>query len=272
MNRPTTTELIDLYYPEALADRGSVGRHGVDDRLVAVLREADPGRVNAPQLDRRLDRDPTSAVPWMTFERRAQTPTSILKEITKNATRYADNPNLGVLLAQRRALIERWRRWAYYERRDEGWRNMLPYRALRDLEGEFGGQPAFDNESGAPALRLRDRVIEAISLSEGLRHHTLLQKFLALRVSRIKSPSVRSYRLFPKDAFEVNVSTYGKLKQYLECAPDALELRVRLELGQARLRISLDLLEMLELIRSGYRPSPSDLQGMFVNLLIFRND
>ena len=28
---------------------------------------------------------------------------------------------------------------------------------------------------------------------------------------------------------------------------------------------------MLELIRSGYRPSPSDLQGLFVNLLIFRN-
>ena len=28
---------------------------------------------------------------------------------------------------------------------------------------------------------------------------------------------------------------------------------------------------MLELIRSGYRPSPADLQGLFVNLLIFRN-
>ena len=42
-------------------------------------------------------------------------------------------------------------------------------------------------------------------------------------------------------------------------------------MGHARLRISLDLLEMLELIRSGYRPSPADLQGLFVNLLIFRN-
>ena len=264
-----TTELLNLYYPEALADRGNVGRHGVDDRLVAVLREADPGRVNAPRLDRRLDHDPTSAVPWMTFEQRAQSPASILKDITKNAAKHGDGANLGVLLAQRRGLIERWRRWAYYERRDDGWRSMLPYRALRDLEEGLSGQPA-SNES-TPA-RLRDHVIEAISLSEGLRHSALLREYLALRVSRIKDPSIRSYRLFPKDAFEVNASTYGNLGEYLECAPDALELTVHQELGRARLRISLDLLEMLELIRSGYRPSPADLQGMFVNLLIFRNE
>jgi hypothetical protein len=34
----------------------------------------------------------------------------------------------------------------------------------------------------------------------------------------------------------------------------------------------LDLLEMLELIRHGYRPTGADLQGLFVNLLIFRNE
>jgi hypothetical protein len=42
--------------------------------------------------------------------------------------------------------------------------------------------------------------------------------------------------------------------------------------GVANLRIPLDLLEMLELIRRGYRPSPADLQGLFVNLVIFRNE
>jgi hypothetical protein len=34
----------------------------------------------------------------------------------------------------------------------------------------------------------------------------------------------------------------------------------------------LDLLEMLELVGCGYRPTTSDLQGLFVNLLIFRNE
>jgi serine/threonine protein kinase len=269
-----TTELANLYYPEALADHGRVGRHGTDDRLVSVLREVDPGRVNSPQLDRRLDRDAPDAVPWMTFEDRTQSPASILRDLTKNVPRYADGSDLGVLLTQRRALIERWRRWAYYERRDDGWRGMLPYRALRDLEEELtalNSQPA-SGESAPVAQRPRDHVIEAISLSEGLNNPTLLSKYLALRVSRVKDPSIRSYRLFPKEAFQVKVSSYGKIGDYLECAPDALELTVRPELGRARLRISLDLLEMLELIRSGYRPSPSDLQGMFVNLLIFRNE
>ncbi len=52
--------------------------------------------------------------------------------------------------------------------------------------------------------------------------------------------------------------------------PDAIELVYAG--GAARLRISLDLLEMLELIRSGYRPTANELQGLFVNLLIFRNE
>lgn len=267
-----TEALVDLHYADALADRGRVGRHGVDDRLVAVLREADPGRVNAPQLDRRIDRDPQAAVPWMTFEQRAQTPHAVLKDQTKNAARHGDDLSLGKLLAQRRALTERWRRWAYYERRDDGWRDMLPYRSLRDLEDVLAARPSPTDGTRPYAERLRDNVIEAISLSEGLRHPLLLRKYLALRVSRVKDPSIRSYRLFPKDAFNVIVPTYGKLGEYLECAPDALELTADANLGRARLRISLDLLEMLELIRSGYRPSPADLQGMFVNLLIFRNE
>lgn len=259
--------LARLHYPEALAEGGDVGRHGVDDRLVKVLRETDPGRVNAPQLDRRLDRNPQTAVPWMTLERRAATPFEILREATKNAGRYGDDVGLDQLLVQRRRLTERWRRWAYFERRDEGWRSMLPYRALTSLETLLGG-PA----GGTHAERLRDEVIEAVSLSEGLRHPGLLREYLALRVSRVKDPSTRSYRLFSRTAFEVVVPTYGSLSEYLECAPDALELRVRADFGRARLRISLDLLEMLALIRSGYRPSPADLQGMFVNLLIFRNE
>ena len=59
--------------------------------------------------------------------------------------------------------------------------------------------------------------------------------------------------------------------EFLEFAADSVDLVADESVGHARLRISLDLLEMLELIRSGYRPSPADLQGLFVNLLIFRN-
>lgn len=263
-----TNALVSLCYPQALADRGGVGKHGTDDRLVAILRETDPGRVNAPQLDRRLDRDPATAIPWMSFETRATKPREFLEKLSKDAPRHEDEVAVSQLFQRRRALAEQWRRWAYFERRDEGWKAMLPYRALVDLDAVLSR----DESTGSTLIRIRDRVVEAISLSEGLRHPGLLKGYLALRVSRIKSPTIKSYRLFERESFFVRIPSYGKLAEYLECAPDTLELVVRPELGRAHLRISLDLLEMLELIRTGYRPSPADLQGMFVNLLIFRNE
>ena len=62
------------------------------------------------------------------------------------------------------------------------------------------------------------------------------------------------------------------MSEYIESAPDTVELRPIAHRGVASLRIPLDLLEMLEMIRRGYRPSPADLQGLFVNLVIFRNE
>ena len=59
---------------------------------------------------------------------------------------------------------------------------------------------------------------------------------------------------------------------YLEYAADAVEVVAERGEGVASLRVSLDLLEMLKLIGSGYRPTTTDLQGLFVNLLIFRNE
>jgi hypothetical protein len=146
---------------------------------------------------------------------------------------------------------------------------MLPYRSWRLLSDVIYSSNKKDRETFS--ARLRDRVIEAISLSEGLRSAQVRKDFLALRVSRVKNPSIRSYRLFPASAFRVELAEAKALGEFLEFAADSVDLVADESIGQARLRISLDLLEMLELIRSGYRPSPADLQGLFVNLLIFRN-
>lgn len=106
-------------------------------------------------------------------------------------------------------------------------------------------------------------------MAEGVRNPKLRRSYLALRVSRIKDARIRSYRLFPKDDFRIDVSRPAH-EEFLEFSPDAVELACTQ--GPARLRISLDLLEMMELIRHGYRPTAADLQGLFVNLLIFRNE
>ncbi len=268
-------DLAILYYPNAFAEPAAAAARGGDpaderavDRLVRRLREADVGLVNAPALDRRLDHDPSAAVPWMTFEARAGHGLSVMKAVFRDTPRPgAELPVEDVFRARRRT-IAMFRRWAYFERRDDGWRDMLPYRSLGVLERLV---EATEPASRAAACQvLRDEVVEAVSRAEGLRDTELRTKYLALRVTRSADAPLRSFRLFPREDFRIELARPPAVGDYLEHAPDAVELVA--EGDAARLRISLDLLEMLELIRAGYRPTTGDLQGLFVNLLIFRNE
>src|SRR5262249_11362374 len=159
-----------------------------------------------------------------------------------------------------------WRRWAYFERRDDGWEDMIPYRSLGQLEKLITAPTGVEHDRAVSELK--NLVLDAVSLSEGLRDTGIRGRYLALRVSRVKQAAVQSYRLFPREHFRVEVADVGPLSRYLEYAPDSVDLVAAEQAATVRLRISLDLLEMLQLIRKGYRPSPADLQGLFVNLLI----
>jgi hypothetical protein len=223
--------------------------------------------VNHPVLDRNLDHDVDGAVPWMTFDGRSEVAASKLRMYAASVPRPSDDVPFIALVQARRQLAAVLRRWAYFERRDNGWQEMLPYTSVGVLEAVINATT--DEEKAISCLDLRDRVVEAISAAEGVRNPLLRRNYLALRVSRVNTTSIRSYRLFRKEAFRVDV-TRPAHADFLEFAPDAVEL-VSVE-GPARLRISLDLLEMMELIRHGYRPTAADLQGLFVNLLIFRNE
>ncbi|MCU0647283.1 MAG: protein kinase [Gemmatimonadaceae bacterium] len=263
-------ELIHLAYPAAFMAGESLQRETTDDRLVRLLREADVGLVDDPRLDRRLDADSDSAVPWLAFDQRPSYQRELLQTWASVGPRTVEEGAPADVLRARRRVIAMWRRWAYYERRDGGWSDMLPYRSLDLLERILQSRTV--EERDAAALLVRNRVVEAVSLSEGLRHPMIRERYLALRVSRIKDPTAKSYRLFGRDEFRVLIGSRGQAADYLESAPDAVELRPTAHADVASLRIPLDLLEMLELIRQGYRPSPADLQGLFVNLVIFRNE
>jgi serine/threonine protein kinase len=267
--------LVALYYTEAFADPESAARlpvltPGPDravDRLVRRLREADVGRVNHPILDRQLDHNVDGAVPWMTFEGRSDVAASQLRRYAGAVPRPSDDTPFPAVVEARRQLAAVLRRWAYYERRDGGWRDMLPYRSVGLLEAVIDASTEGERERACNSLR--DRVVEAVSAAEGVRNPLLRRNYLALRVSRVANAAIRSYRLFPKNEFRIEVSRAAH-GSFLEFSPDAVELVS--SQGPARLRISLDLLEMMELIRQGYRPTAADLQGLFVSLLIFRNE
>jgi serine/threonine protein kinase len=267
--------LVALYYTEAFADPEAgaalpvrmAGPERAVDRLVRRLREADVGRVNHPILDRHLDYNVDGAVPWMTFDGRSEVAAAQLRRYAREVPRPSDDVQFSAVVEARRQLAAVLRRWAYYERRDNGWRDMLPYTSVALLEAVINAST--DDERDRACLGLRDRVVEAVSVAEGVRNPRLRRNYLALRVSRVKDAVIRSYRLFRRDGFRIEISRPVH-QDFLEFAPDAVEL-VSVD-GPARLRISLDLLEMLELIRHGYRPTGADLQGLFVNLLIFRNE
>jgi serine/threonine protein kinase len=260
--------LLRLHYPEAFAADEAPNRT-VDDRLVHLLREVDVGLVNDPPLDRRLDHDPMTAVPWMTFERRSSYAREVLKAAHGATPRTVDEVPAGELLRRRRRLIQRWRRWAYFERRDDGWRAMLPYQSLMKLGEVIMATEAQRLDEAKE--RLRNAIVRAVSLSEGVRNTEVSERYVALRVSRVRHPRLRSYRLFLRQEFHIEIDAPGPAREYLEYAPDTVRFVAAERLGRAELRIPLDLLEMLELVGRGYRPNPVELQGLFVNLRIFRN-
>src|SRR5690606_15406408 len=121
-------------------------------------------------------------------------------------------------------LLASWRRWAFFERRDEGWQDMLPYTSLGLLERVAAST---ESDEGKAAAELRDAVINAISLSEGVRSPEVHSKYLALRISRVRGATTRSYRLFPKSGFDVRVVAPATVGEYLEYSPDAVELVAR---------------------------------------------
>ncbi|MGK4008382.1 protein kinase [Sorangium sp. So ce1036] len=272
-----TEQLARLYYPDAFASDFEQIVGTVEDRLVRLLRETDVGLVESPGTDRRLHHEPDKAVGWMTFEQRAKHGWDVLMRLQRNLPPKGEIVHLTDALAEHRHAIARWRRWAYFERQDDRWEQMLPYRSLGLYEKvAMASEGAADGERAREDLR--DLIVEAISLSEGVRHTGVRRGYICLRVSRAKAVHSRSFRLFPKERFRVEVVRSDSMRRFLEMAPDAVQLVADDRLAAqpsrapATLRLSLDLLEMLELIRRGYRPGPSDMRGLFVNLMIFRNE
>jgi hypothetical protein len=179
-------------------------------------------------------------------------------------------PTNGDLVGQRRrhALL---RRRAFFERRDDGWQHMLPYRQL----GVF--QEA-TRRLDKQADEVKRTLLLGISRAEGAADSPLAANNVCLRAARTEKAKVHSFRLFPAGDFALRLPV-NPSEAYLEYAPDQLLFRhAPADPNQqprgvrpAELVVSLDVLELLALIADGHRPSPDDAEGVFVNLTIFKN-
>lgn len=260
-----------LYY-NAFAIDGSplAGQH--DDRLVRLLRQIDPAEVANPSDDRTLHFETLSNLRLMTFENRSTLAATWLKEwklgigwdAVQNQQTLAEHQ-------QKHAIM---RRRAYFERRDDGWLDMLPYEQLNT----FREVTQTNNADEEKWQELKQTLVIGISNAEGARNPELARANICLRASQVDKVKVKSFRLFPAADFKLRLPDVSN-QQYLEYTPDQIifyhdpeDPNRRIPSARdAELIVSLDLLELLYQVTNGFVPSPDAISGVFVNLTIFKN-
>lgn len=255
-------QILDGYYFNAWMG-GSVGS---EDRLISLLREVDVGETSNPDLDRSFALLPPDAkeLRRFGFTERSEYDDDLFKKLFADLpTDYSSKAGKERFKAYR-SYVSNMRRRHYFERRDEGWRKMLPHGSA----GKFLSLVLEDVDLSphVPALLL------AINRGEGLRNPTKLGEKLALRVRQVSKGTIRSYRLFDREFFSFKRPHLAGSARFVEYLPQKLLLRYESSGDhKAELNINLDVYEMLLRLNEGYRPSIEQQEGFYRNLIVFKN-
>jgi serine/threonine protein kinase len=235
------------------------------DRLITLLSEVDVAAADDPRLDRALDFvSPTEDRTLFRFEQRGAYDREILRSLYDELPRDVSGKASEHRADAHRRFIAMARRRAFFERRDAGWRSMLPYKTADELLAVVRG------DKGAEGLL--EPLLVAINRGEGLTRPERIGNNLALEVRRVEGGSVRSYRLYPRERFSVSLNDHATRSRFVEHMPTGLLLRYHDPAGlDAELLVSLDVYEMLRRLNEGYRPSVEEEQGYYLSLAVFKN-
>ena len=261
---PPETWLAFLYH-QALAADGRPPEGRGDDRLVALLRQIDPAQIANPTADRTLHFQELRGLARLAFAERPALAEAWLEDWQlPRGWEALQHPEIARQVQARHAAA---RRIAYFERRDAGWEAMLPYQNFARFRAR--------TQAPSPELleMLATELVEGISLAEGARHPALAREYVFLRAGQAEKVKIKSFRLFPRAAFAARVPS-GASGPYLEVTPDQIVFSYAAPdtpNSRAELLISLDLLELLMQVREGFTPSLDDIQGFFINLVVFKN-
>lgn len=267
-NNYSPMERLNWFYYTAFANmKEETANYLSADRLVRLLQQINPARVSNPALDRILYFNGLKGLPSLSFENRSSiVDNEITSWILPSTWLSAQHPELSAEHQQRNAFL---RQVAFFERRDQSWAQMLPYRHLDDFK------QAAQNQNPEDLMR---KVARGFSFVEGARSQNLTEGFVCIRAGQNVKARVRSFRLFPLVDFDIQIPPFQG-DHYLEYTnqhftfihdPDDSNKLIS-NSRKADLTVSLDLLELLEEINGGYIPSPDDISGIFINLLTFKN-
>lgn len=267
------------YYYNALFDPKE------KDRVLAFLREFDPGRAAAPQLDARISfthpRTPEFRRLFNDFSNtrvahlgrsRADEENDLTRSFIAR-TRSPDDRDPGALQAAR-DYVAAVRRKLFFEgskrhqlgRPDleesiEGWNELLPYESL-------SGFIAFVRTGKDSGDALRNQLVEGISRSEGIHDKQRSRDYVCIRTRQDPNAKVKAFFTYPAAEFSCLRPEPGPQARFIEYLPASVLFRH--DPTGVELEVSLDLYEMLMRIRDGYVPTAGEMRAFFLNLLMFK--
>jgi serine/threonine protein kinase len=240
------------------------GEEGSSDRLLSLLREIDIAEVSNPEIDRSFDFLPpeAGAQARFTFANRGSYDQKLFSNLYDQGVPDETVPELSDRLARHRRYVGILRRRYFFERRDDGWREMLPHRTAHQFIDMISG-------TVDPQVQVKE-VIAAINRGEGIVDPAKVKDDLALRVRKVERGRINSYRLFEGTKFTLRRPDV--VTEHTEHLPQALEFEFPLHnRAPAKLMLSLDVYEMLMRLHGGYRPSIEEMQGLYLQLAVFKN-
>jgi serine/threonine protein kinase len=235
------------------------------DPLLSLLAEVDVGHTSEPRLDRSFDFHPPDPAPaLMDFSPRGRYDRELLTAIYQGLPSQISSHQNTPRFRRHRDYVAMLRRRHFFETRDESWRSLIAYSAAMKMTTLLSTRP----DPHTAALN----IIRAINRGESVFDNRRLRGKLALQVRHVEGASVRSYRVFPSERFELMPREPAQASPYLEHAPTALVLRYTDGTDlQAELILNLDVFEMLDRLNQGYRPTVDELQGYYLSLAVFKN-
>lgn len=255
-------EIARSYYFNSWMDSGRPNA----DRLVSLMAELDVGRQEDPRFDRGLDFVQPDDRALFRFERRGQFDFDVLKRLFDELPRGVSESSITGRACKHRNYVAMARRRHFFERRDNAWERMLPYRSAKRMVEIVRGEASTDE--------LITEILHAINRGEGLQRPERLGNSLALQLRHVENGTVRSYRMFPLEGFSLTVQDFAARARFVEHLPTGLLLRFNGH-GEAaissELIVNLDVFEMLVRLNEGYRPSVEEMQGFYLCLGVFKN-
>ena len=243
------------------------GKEGSSDRLISLLREIDVAEVSNSELDRELSfLDPNiKAIRRYSFAERDGYDDELVKTLFCNLPRDYSSSNRARLIAKHQNYLSHVRRRHYFERRDIGWKQMLPYGRIDSFLDAI-------ERPGEKSTKEVTAILCAINRGEGLSDPARLGNQLALRVRQVDKGTIRSYRLFDGGRFSLRTEKEGVAHPFVERLSQVLVLLYNSGDGhKASLRINLDIYEMLMRLNDGYRPSVEEQESFYLSLTVFKN-